>query len=163
MTKLNEIPVKVELTGDANSMLLPVLHGMNAMLKTLIETGRGDILDLRHEPLTLEDIAELKALLGQGEIDANLTALGSTNIRETGIPGIWWITHFNDQGNVTSEFIEISTCPDMLKTFPDELGASLLRFHDKITQYTHRSTPEQVAQRLEQLGFGNEHLTNRLN
>lgn len=153
MTKLNEIPVHVEVPSESMTMLLPILHEIVAMHKTLSSSGQGTILDLRHEPLTLDDIAALKDLLGQGEVDANLNALGSTNIRETSISGVWWITHFNQEGNINGEYVEITTCPDMLKTFPEELDSALARLQDKVSQYAHASTPEEIAQQLNELGF----------
>ena len=154
MSKLNEIPVHVELSNESTSMLLPILHEMVTMLKTLISSGQSNILDLRHEPLNLDDIAALKDLLGQGEINANFNALGaSSRIRETTVSGVWWITHYDQEGNVTSEFIEITTCPEMLKTFPEELESALVSLQDKISQYANSSTPDEIADRLNELGF----------
>jgi len=153
MTKLNKIQVLVEFPSESMSMLLPILHEIVTMHKSLISSGQGNILDLRHEPLTLDDIAALKELLGQGEVEANLNALGSTNIRETGISGVWWITHFNQEGNIIGEYVEITTCPEMLKTFPEELESALVRLQDKVSQYAHASTPDEIAMRLNQLGF----------
>lgn len=159
MTKLNEIPVHVEVSDDSmpsesRSMLIPILNEMVTMLETLMSSGQSHVLDLRHEPLDQEEITALKDLLGQGEVDADLTALGSTNIRETSISGVWWITHFNQEGNILGEFIEITTCPEMLKTFPEELGSALARLQDKISQYAHPSTtPDEIAERLNELGF----------
>lgn len=153
MSKLNEIPVHVELVNESVSMLLPILHELVAMHKTLLSSGQGNILDLRHEPLEVEEIAALKELLGQGEINANLTALGSTNISETSISGVWWITHYKPDGNIMNEFIEITTCPEMLKTFPQDLEPAQVRLQDKITQYANPTTLDEIARRLNELGF----------
>ena len=158
MSKLNEIPVHVEffnekLASKNASMLLPILHQLVEMHKTLISTEQGNILDLRHEPLDLEEIAALKDLLGQGEINATLTALGSTNICETSISGVWWITHYNSDGTIMSECIEITMCPDMLKTFPQDLELALVRLQDKLTHYANPTTDDEIARRLNELGF----------
>jgi hypothetical protein len=158
MIKLNEIPVHVELSNESVvsesvSMLLPILHQLVEMHKTLISTGQSNILDLRHEPLELDEIAALKDLLGQGEINANLTALGSTNISETSISGVWWVTYYNPDGKVMSEFIEITTCPEMLKTHPQDLELAQVKLQDKLTQYAHPTTSDEIARRLNELGF----------
>lgn len=153
MHKLQDIPIKVESYGQPESMLLPILHEMISMLTKLATSGQNSIIDLNHEPLSLDDITELKNILGQGEIQAQLSALGTSKVIETAVPGVWWITHHNEQGNVISEFIEITTCPDLLKTFPDELDSALAGLQDKITEYNQRSTPDQVARRLKELGF----------
>ena len=158
MSKLNEIPVHVEffnenIASESTSMLLPVLHQLVAMHKTLISSGQGNILDLRHEPLEFEEIAALKDLLGEGEINANLTTLGSTTIRETSISGIWWITHVNQEGAVIGEFIEITTCPELLQNFQTDLEPALVRLQDKLSHYAHPTTPDEIARRLNELGF----------
>jgi hypothetical protein len=158
MSKITEIPVHIELSNESfpsesASMLIPILHELVAMHKTLLSSGQSNILDLRHEPLDVEEITALKELLGQGEINANLTALGSTNISETSVSGVWWITHFNQEGNILSEAIEITTCPEMLKTFPEDLEPALVKLQDKLFQYAHSSTPDEIAKRLDELGF----------
>ncbi|MGR8931974.1 MAG: hydrogenase expression/formation C-terminal domain-containing protein [Gammaproteobacteria bacterium] len=154
MSVFKDIPIKLEFTNTPVSLLLPILNEMLSKLETLNSSGQSSILDLRHEPLTLEDIKDLRALLGYGEVDASLNTLGNTNICETAVAGIWWITHYNEKGDVTSEFVEITHCPELMKTVPDELPAALTVLKDKIQKYTHRSTPEQVANRLKELGFG---------
>jgi len=169
MSKLKEIPVHVELSnesisGESMSMLLPILHELVAMHKTLLSSGQNNLIDLRHEPLDVDEIAALKELLGQGEITATFNALGSSHIAETGISGVWWITHYNPDGNILSEFIEITTCPEMFKTFPEELEPALVRLQDKLSQYAHPSTPDDIAKRLNELGFNaNNVLPSNLN
>lgn len=158
MSKLHEIPIKVEMTSmepadEPACMLLPILHELLGMLTTLRSSGQGNILDLRHEPLGLDDIAALKDILGQGEVDANLTALGKTSIRETGIPGIWWITHYDQEGDIIDEAIEITLYPEILKSAPEDLEPAVMRLQDKIIQYQHVATPDQIARRLSELGF----------
>lgn len=158
MSKLSEIPVHVEVSNESSasenvSMLLPILHELLEKHKTLLSSGQSHILDLRHEPLNLKEIAALKELLGQGEISANLTALGSTNISETSISGVWWVTHYNPDGKIMSEFIEITTCPEMLKTHTHDVEPAQVRLQDKLTQYAHPTTHDEIAKRLNELGF----------
>jgi hydrogenase-1 operon protein HyaF len=158
MSKLNEIPVHVEVSNESRasesvSMLLPILHELIDHHKTLLSSGQSHIFDLRHEPLNLEEIAALKELLGQGEINANLTTLGSTSISETSISGVWWVTYYNPDGMIMNEFIEITTCPEMLKTHTHDLQPALVRLQDKLTQYAHPTTPDEITKRLNELGF----------
>jgi len=152
--KLNEIPVRVEISNQNSSMLLAILHDLTLMLKSLISSEQSSILDLAHEPLDLDDIICLKAILGQGEINADFKALGTfTNIRETSVSGLWWITHYNQESKKISEFIEISTCPEMLKTAPEELESALTLLQDKISQQADLSTDDEITARLNELGF----------
>jgi hypothetical protein len=71
---------------------------------------------------------------------------------------LWWITHYNPDGTILSEFIDITTCPEMLKTFPGELEPALTRLQDKLTQYAHTSTPDEIAKRLNELGFNSNNV-----
>ncbi len=157
MSKLIDIPVYIESNSENISMLIPILHELEVLLQELYNSGTSHLIDLRNEPLTVSDINTLKQLLGHGEIQANLTALGATQIWETSIAGIWWLTHFNQEGQIQSEFIEITTCPDMLKTSPDDLNFALVKLQDKISNYLHTPTPDQIAQRLSELGFDSIH------
>lgn len=154
MSTFKDIPIKLEIPNESASMLLPILNELVSKLKALISSGQSSIFDLRHEPLTSGDIDELKNILGRGEVDATLSALGTSNVRETAVAGIWWTTHYNEQGDVISEFIEVTTCPNLLKTFPDGLESALTGLQTKISEYTHRSTPDQIARRLNELGLG---------
>jgi len=157
MSTFKNIPIKLEVSGqfeiDGESMLLPILKEIVGKLKLLISSEQSSVFDLAHEPLSSAETDELKSILGLGEVDAVINTLGKSNIRETAVPGIWWITHYNEKGSVISECIEITTCPDLLKTFPDELNAALTGLQHKISEYTRRSTPDEVARRLNELGF----------
>jgi hydrogenase-1 operon protein HyaF len=53
-------------------------------------------------------------------VEAKVETLGTTQIRETGISGVWWITHFNAAAEVIGEFIEVTRAPKlMLAQRPD--------------------------------------------
>ena len=157
MTTFKNIPIKLELSnqveGEGESMLLPILNELVGMLKVLISSEQSSIFDLSREPLSSADNEELKSILGRGEVDATVNALGKSNIRETAVSGIWWITNYNEQGCVIGECIEVTPCPDLLKTVPDELDSALAGLQDKISEYTQRPTSDEVAMRLNELGF----------
>ena len=68
-----------------------------------------------------DDHALLRETLGRGEIHASLDALGATEIYETAIAGIWWVTHYNSRDENIAEYIEITTLPEILKTDPQDI------------------------------------------
>ncbi|MGY6275566.1 hydrogenase expression/formation C-terminal domain-containing protein [Methylomonas sp. MgM2] len=166
MSTLKNILIKLETYHKTENQgacrLFLVLNEIADKLTALISSGQNGIFDLNRELLTSGDIDELKNILGRGEVEASLNVLGKTTIRETGVAGIWWITHTNEQGSVIRECIEITTCPDLLKTFPDELDAAVAGLQYKIHQYTRRSTSDQVARRLSELGFGVDSVQNEI-
>lgn len=101
-----------KLTGNA----LPLLHEICHALQVLIDSGQETVIDLRKIPLGAADELRLLTILGQGEMEAQLSALGDSVIRETGISGVWLIEHFNEDGQSIGRFIEVTPCPTVLKS-----------------------------------------------
>lgn len=128
MTLPDAIPVSISTmsvapTGNA----LPLLHEICHALEALIESDQETVIDLGKIPLGPADEAHLFAVLGQGEIEVRLNALGESVIRETGIAGVWFIEHFNDHGQHTGRFIEVTHCPTVVKSPQEDVRHSLHR------------------------------------
>ena len=101
--------------GDAlTHNVKPLLHEIKHGLNKLIETGQHSIIDLRSIPLAPGEEEKILNILGQGEVSAQLNALGLSEIVETKYTGVWIITHYNDEQHVTSRFIEVTTMPEIL-------------------------------------------------
>lgn len=119
---LTEIPVKVldTSTGMATALMAEL---KNHLLK-LADTGESSIIDLLSLPMTEADLNELADNLGVGEVRATITNIGSSSVRETAFRGIWWVTHYGDDGKVISEQIEVTRIPQILITHVDEIRHS---------------------------------------
>jgi hydrogenase-1 operon protein HyaF len=102
------------LTGNAP----PLLRELAEQAKRLLETGESSAIDLSALPLTPTDLDWLREKLGAGEIAVTLQASGESTLNETACPGIWWVTHRNEQGAVTSQFIEVAFVPELVKAHP---------------------------------------------
>ena len=101
--------------GDAlTHNVKPLLHEIKHALDNLIESGKTTIIDLRSLPLAPGEEDKILNTLGQGEVQAQLNALGVSVVYETGYPGVWIVTHYNDEQNVISRFIEVTTMPEIL-------------------------------------------------
>lgn len=111
------IPVSSSIGGENGRALL---HELADMLQQLIDKGEGDSIDLRRIPLFPDDLDVLHEKLGEGEVTAEVTSAGSSVIRESAIPGVWWVTHFNEEDEVIAELIEVTFCPEILKTPTDD-------------------------------------------
>jgi hydrogenase-1 operon protein HyaF len=99
-----------------------LLNELHAMLEALLENGQGNIVDLRAmPPLGVEGYQLLREKLGIGEVSAKIDSFGRSEIQETVYPGIWWITHFNQDDEVLTEFIEVCFFPEMLKSQRDDV------------------------------------------
>ena len=116
-SKLNAIPIAVVQESPQTQSLgnaLAVLHQIESMLESLEEQGQRDSIDLRRAPLARHDYQYIKGVLGDGEVRAELKALGLTRIRETAVSGVWWVVHEDTSGRVRGEFIEVTSCPELL-------------------------------------------------
>jgi len=114
------------LTGNAP----PLLREISELLRRLLESGETAAIDLSALPLTPVDLDWLHDKLGEGEIAVTLQASGESTLNETACPGVWWVTHHNEQGAVTSQFIEVSFVPELVKAHPQdvEIGRENLEF-----------------------------------
>ena len=146
MKRLDSIPVTVVPA-------LPLLHELAAMLDKLIESGETDSIDLRREPLSPQDRARLKEILGQGELSARVDSLGPTTIQETAIAGVWWLTHCDAEDRVLGEFIEVTTCPELLRSSIPEVRSGVSRLRARLAEQTAPKDPGALDQRVRALGF----------
>ena len=118
------IPITVVPSPQADEFALAktLLHEIHEMLKTLLETGVNGILDLRSLPtLGEEGYQFLKEKLGLGEISAVIHSFGRSEIKETTYPGIWWVTHYNQDDEILTEQIEVNYLPEILKSPRDDV------------------------------------------
>ena len=92
----------------------PLMHEIRHALKNLIEQQQSSVIDLRSLPLAPGEEQKILELLGRGEVSANLDALGDSEVYETTYPGVWLVTHFNDNDDIVGRFIEVTTIPEIL-------------------------------------------------
>jgi hydrogenase-1 operon protein HyaF len=110
-------PGEPGLSGNAQ----PLLHELSEQVKRLLESGEASAIDLSALPLTPADLDWLQDKLGTGEISVTLHANGESTLNETAFPGVWWVTHHNEQGAVTAQFIEVAFVPELVKAHPQDV------------------------------------------
>jgi hydrogenase-1 operon protein HyaF len=137
VSRLDEIGVRVipaegeepeasALSGNTTAILNEVL----AALANLNETGETTLIDLNSLPLTAFDSELLRETLAEGEVHARIDAIGPTEVRETIYPGVWWVTHYNVEGDIVADVLEITRVPEILKSHPDDVRDSLTRLRE---------------------------------
>jgi hydrogenase-1 operon protein HyaF len=141
LSGLDEIRVSVETDADdplaiANGRA--VLHELERRLAGLVERGEEHSIDLRSLPMGPLDLVYLKKALGEGEVQIEMEAMGPSRVRETAIHGIWWVTHYNSQEQVVAEFIEVTSCPDIVRAHPADMRDSLEVLREKLVQGSER-------------------------
>ena len=75
----------------------------------------------------------LLRLLGRGEVEAKMSLLGTSEIYETGIAGVWVVNHYNDGDTPVGRFIEICALPDILMTQLEDAELGSARFEQLIS------------------------------
>ena len=119
MSGLNDIPIIVsEEAGNPawTGNVVPILNEVRHALSLLASSGETTLIDLTAIPFGPGEREDLMQILGKGEIDATLRALGESHIRETAYPGVWLITHLSPQGAELTTHIEVTRSPTLLST-----------------------------------------------
>lgn len=135
MPGLADIPVSVEPTEASprawgNS--LPILHEIRHGLIRLAESGERTLIDLNAIPFGPGDEDRLIGLLGRGEVEAEIEALGPTLVWETAVPGVWLIDHRNLEDQRLALHVEIAMVPEILRTQPEEVRDAVSRLDARI-------------------------------
>lgn len=112
----------IQMDNKLTWNVIPLLHEVKHALDNLIATGATAIIDLRSIPLAPGEEETILNTLGQGEVQAKLNALGPSEIIETHFSGVWLVTHYNDDNEIISRFIEITTMPDILLAQPEDIA-----------------------------------------
>lgn len=149
MTRLSDIAVRVEAAapsthvapdGGLGGGVAAVLAEVAGLLERLATTGGASAIDLRSLPMSSDDRAALQRILGTGEVRATLSAEGESSVCETGVPGVWWIEHRDQEGKLIAELVEITRVPDILTRAPDEIAAGARELRVRI-----RATPQRAG------------------
>lgn len=99
------------LTGQAEAVLTEIAE----LLGQLLETGKGDSIDLRSLPLSPADRVWLDEQLGRGELEIRLDAGGQSILSETAFSGVWKVVHRDIDERVIAELIEVAYVPDIVR------------------------------------------------
>ena len=152
MSGLASIPVSVEPTEvspRAWGNSLPILHEVRHGLQRLAESGERTLIDLNAMPFGPGDEERLFELLGTGEVEATINALGPTRVWETAVPGVWLIDHCNLEGQRLALHIEVASIPDILCTQPQDLRDAISMLDARIEACADDSTPTSLQSKLE--------------
>ncbi len=119
-----EVKFNIHIGDELTQNVKPLLHEIKHALESLIENGETSIIDLRSIPLAPGEEDKILHTLGKGEVEAKLSALGLSEIIETQYAGVWVVTHYNDENNIISRFIEVTTMPNILSSQTEDIMAA---------------------------------------
>ena len=128
MMRLADIGVRVD-AGGLGPGVTALLYEIADGIERLAADGETGAIDLGSLPLSPLDRERLQQVLGAGEVEATLKVDGLSQIRETGIPGVWWVEHRDARGGLIAELIEFTRIPEILCAAAEDLdrGAAVLR------------------------------------
>jgi hydrogenase-1 operon protein HyaF len=136
MSGLSGIGVKVESGGQATAEVfgnaLPLLHEIRHALARLVEAGEPTTIDVQSIPMGPGDMQRLLDALGDGEVRAEIEALGKTVIRESRYSGVWIVEHMSASGAVAGRFVEITWVPSLLQAQREDVEAGLEALADAL-------------------------------
>jgi HupH hydrogenase expression protein, C-terminal conserved region len=114
---LQGIPIKTESAEPYSiGSLRALLAEIAARLERLVHDGHASSIDIHSLPFAPGEYEQLRTLLGQGEVSARLEAIGPSEVVETRYPGVWWVTHFNVEGDIIADSLEVAEIPEILKS-----------------------------------------------
>ncbi len=123
---LQSIPIKTESVEPYSiGNLRALLAEIAARLERLASEGAASSMDINSLPFAPGEYEQLRALLGEGEVSARIDALGPSEVLETRYPGVWWVTHYNVEGDIIADTIEITEIPEILKSQPADMRGAL--------------------------------------
>lgn len=129
MSSLDAIAVNVEtVTGNVE----PLMHEIRHALQRLAAGGEGTVIDLQSLPLAPGEDERIEEALGRGEVSAELNALGQSLIQETAYPGVWLVTHRNNENAVVGRFIEVTRIPELLKSQQTDIEHGINRLENEL-------------------------------
>jgi len=137
----SNIPINVVTSNPSGGLTIAktLLHEVQAMLKTLHDTGQNGTLDLRALPALGEDGYQfLKEKLGIGEVSARIQSFGRSEIQETAYPGIWWVSHYNQDDDILTELIEVNFLPQLLISPRDDVAFGQVRLGKLLNEITEK-------------------------
>ena len=111
-----------------------LLAEIAALLEKLDDNGETGMIDLNCLPLAPGEYEQLRQTLGQGEVSARIEAIGASEIIETHYPGVWWVTHYNVEGDIVADMIEIAWLPEIIKSPPEDVHAGLERLKAQLNE-----------------------------
>ena len=121
MRALEAIPVVVEAQDAETGVVPALLRELDDALQALLDRGIRHMIDLSTMPMSAADRRALEQALGTGELTMELAALGRSQIRETSLPGVWWVRHEDPQGRTLAEHVEVAIVPEIAQAHASDI------------------------------------------
>ena len=123
---LQSIPIRIESVEQYSiGNLRALLTEIATRLRRLAEEQVSSSMDINSLPFAPGEYDQLRTLLESGEVSAHIEAMGASEVVETRYPGLWWVTHYNVEGNIIADTLEVTEIPEILKSQPADIAGGL--------------------------------------
>lgn len=134
-TSMKSIPIyaqskEIYSVGNIRALLSEIA----ALVEKLVESGGTGMIDLNSLPFAPGEYEQLRQTLGQGEVSARIEAIGPSEIIETRYPGVWWVTHYNVEGDIVADILEVAAVPEILGSQPGDVIDGLARLKAQLDE-----------------------------
>lgn len=141
--------IAIETRSDAGAYPatgndLPILHEIRHALQRLAQSGEKTVIDLQAIPMAPGEEERILQLLGRGEVSATIDALGPSEVRETAFAGVWTVYHRNTNNEVVGKFIEITHCPDLLHSQPEDIATGMAQIGETLAELESKQSGDQA-------------------
>lgn len=136
MGGLSDIPVVTPDDALPGAGPTPAVQALLMELAESLETfqrsGETTVIDLRSLPMPVAEHEMLREWLAVGEVRIELDSLGPTAIHETAYPGIWWVVHRNRDGEIMTQQVEVTACPEIIRSQQEDIHEGLQRLREAL-------------------------------
>ena len=134
-SNLKDISIYAQ-TGETYSVgnIRALLSEIAALLEKLVASGETGMIDLNSLPFAPGEYEQLRQTLGQGEISTRIEAIGPSEIIETRYPGVWWVTHYNVEGDIVADILEVTAIPEIIRSQPEDVRNGLARLKAQLDE-----------------------------
>jgi hydrogenase-1 operon protein HyaF len=134
MPAFDHCVIPVESPGLRHNTL-PILHQVRHALARLAESGERTVIDLQAIPFGPGDEEQLLRVLGQGEVSAEIRALGPTRVSETAYAGVWLVDYRDSEEARLALQIEVAEIPDILKSPVEDVAEAAERLSQRLREW----------------------------
>jgi hydrogenase-1 operon protein HyaF len=149
MTQINsgDTIFNIQIGDNLTWNVKPLMHEIKHALRNLLDHGECSTIDLRSIPLAPGEENQIINTLGTGEVQCLLDTLGKSVIVETQYAGVWLVTHYNDEDDIISRFIEITFMPEILRSQTEDVNAAYRRLAESLQDedQTKQNAAENVS------------------
>ena len=115
--------------------VLAILHEVKAALERYAAARESTLIDLRWLAAMPAHLEQLRFALGDGEVSATVYSQGISQVRETGVPCVWWISHRNHADGTHSEMLEIVQTPARLCGDAHAIGGAVEELRARLVAF----------------------------